>query len=97
VLGAKDDAAIKKLFQGDDFALQAIEKTLLKDHDKNVDDAFVEVYKKLRDGDMATAENAKEFVNSIFDKERYDLSPSGRHFFNKRFGKGTNQRPRDGS
>jgi DNA-directed RNA polymerase subunit beta len=88
VLGAKDDAAIKKLFQGDDFALQAIEKTLLKDHDKNVDDAFVEVYKKLRDGDMATAENAKEFVNSIFDKERYDLSPSGRHFFNKRFGKG---------
>lgn len=86
VLGAKDDAAVKKLFAENEFGLQAIEKTLLKDHDKSSDDAFVEIYKKLRDGDMATAENAREFVNSIFDAERYDLSPVGRFRFNKRFG-----------
>ena len=49
--------------------------------------SFFEIHKKLRDGDLATAENAKEFVMSIFDAERYDLSPVGRYRFNKRFGK----------
>ncbi|MEQ1561153.1 MAG: DNA-directed RNA polymerase subunit beta [Nitrospira sp.] len=87
VMGAKDDSAIKKLFEGDAFATTSIEKTLLKDHGKTVDEAFIEIHKRLRDGDMATAENAREFVNSIFDTERYDLSPVGRHMFNKRFGK----------
>ena len=87
VLGAKDDASIKKLFAGDEFATASIEKTLIKDKDKTVDEAFIDIHKRLRDGDLATAENAKEFVNSIFDAERYDLSPVGRHMFNKRFGK----------
>ncbi len=85
VLGAKDDAAIKKLFAGDPFGLTSIEKTLAKDHGKSTDDAFIEIHKRLRDGDLATAENAREFVMSIFDPERYDLSPVGRHMFNKRF------------
>jgi DNA-directed RNA polymerase subunit beta len=83
--GAKDDEAIKALFKGDAFGLQAIERTLVKDHGKTVDEAFIEIHKRLRDGDLATAENAKEFVNSIFDAERYDLSPVGRYRFNKRF------------
>ena len=87
VLGAKDDEAIKKLFVGDAFAMNAIEKTLLKDHGKSTDEAFIEIHKRLRDGDLATAENAREFVTSIFDGERYDLSPVGRYRFNKRFEK----------
>ncbi len=87
VLGAKDDAAIKKLFADNAFATEAITKTLLKDHDKTIEDAYIEIHKRLRDGDLATAENAKEFVNSIFESERYDLSPVGRFRFNKRFGK----------
>ena len=85
VLGVKDDEAIKKLFDGDEFGKASIEKTLLKDHTKTVDEAYIDIHKRLRDGDLATAENAKEFVNSIFDPERYDLSPVGRHRFNKRF------------
>ena len=87
VLGAKDDEAVKKLFAGDKFALASIEKTLLKDHGKSIDEAFIEIHKKLRDGDLATAENAREFISSIFDEERYDLSPVGRYRFNKRFNK----------
>jgi len=87
VLGAKDDESIKKLFSGDEFAAVAIDKTLLKDHGKSIEDAYIEIHKRLRDGDLATAENAKEFVNSIFESERYDLSPVGRFRFNKRFGK----------
>ncbi|MES3004548.1 MAG: DNA-directed RNA polymerase subunit beta [Patescibacteria group bacterium] len=87
VFGAKNDEEIKKLFQNDAFATKIIEKTLTKDHGKTMDEAFVDIYKRLRDGDLATAENAKEFVQSIFHVERYDLSPVGRYRFNKRFGK----------
>ncbi|HRH26732.1 MAG TPA: DNA-directed RNA polymerase subunit beta [Parcubacteria group bacterium] len=86
VLGVKDDEEIKKLFAKDEFAKASIEKTLAKDHTKTIDEAYIDIHKRLRDGDLATAENAKEFVNSIFDPERYDLSPVGRHRFNKRFG-----------
>ncbi len=87
VLGAKNDTEIKKLFVDDAFGLASIEKTLLKDKDKSIDEAFIEVHKRLRDGDLATADNAREFVTSIFESERYDLSPVGRYRFNKRFGK----------
>ncbi len=87
VLGAKDDTAIKKLFAHDPFATASIEKTLLKDHSKSVEDAYIDIHKRLRDGDLATADNAREFINSIFGAERYDLSPVGRHMFNKRFSK----------
>ncbi|MEI6842976.1 MAG: DNA-directed RNA polymerase subunit beta [bacterium] len=87
VLGAHTDADILKLFTENEFAKTAIEKTLAKDHAKTADDSFVEIYKRLRDGDLATADNAKDFVTALFDKERYDLSRVGRFRFNKRFGK----------
>ncbi len=87
VLGADTDAKILELFKDDSLAKTAIEKTLLKDHNKTVDDAYIDIHKRLRDGDLATAENAREFINAIFNSERYDLSPVGRYRFNKRFGK----------
>ena len=66
---------------------EAIEACLAKDVAKTLNDAYIEIYKRLRDGDMATADNAKEFINSLFTPERYDLSPVGRYRFNKRFEK----------
>ena len=86
-LGAHTDTDIKKLFSSDPVASSAIEKILAKDHAKTVEDAWVEIYKRLRDGDLAASENAKEFFISMFDKERYDLSRVGRYRFNKRFAK----------
>jgi hypothetical protein len=48
---------------------------------------MLNLYKKVRDGDLGfSADNAKEYFNSIFSKERYDFSLVGRHRFNKRFG-----------
>jgi hypothetical protein len=35
---------------------------------------------------LATLENAKEFVGSILNEERYDFSKVGRFKFNNRFG-----------
>jgi len=87
-LGAADNDAVLKLFSKDEVAAKVIEATLAKDLAKTPDESFVEIHKKLRDGDLATPENARGFVNSIFAKEKYDLSEVGRFKFNKRFGKG---------
>ncbi|MEI6420325.1 MAG: DNA-directed RNA polymerase subunit beta, partial [bacterium] len=86
VFGLKNNEEILKLFVDDEMATKAIEATLAKDHAKTPDEAFVEIHKKLRDGDMASPENAREYINSIFDVERYDISKVGRFKFNKRFG-----------
>ncbi len=75
-----------------DIEQEVIKKTLSKDHSKNLEEAYVEVYKRLRDGDMASAENAKEFIDSVFSKEKYDLSDVGRFRFNSRFEKPTTEK-----
>ena len=87
VLGADTNEKIVHLFAGNPEAKSCIEKTLAKDHTKTADEAFIEIHKKLRDGDLATAENAREFITTIFGPDRYDLSKVGRFRFNKRFGK----------
>ena len=91
VLGGKDNTmtneGILELFNGNPEAKKAIEVTLSKDHAKSQDESFIEIHKRLRDGDLATVENAREFVGSIFGAERYDLSRVGRLSFNKRFEK----------
>jgi DNA-directed RNA polymerase subunit beta len=89
VLGVTKEADMLKLFKGVPHAEDYLKKTLEKDPAKSVDDSYIEIYKRLRDGDLATVENAKEFVNSIFSPERYDLSEIGRHHFNERFGLAT--------
>lgn len=89
ILGLRTDAEIVAAFDRDPDAKNVITATLAKDVAKTVDDAYIEVYRRLRDGDLATSDHAKEFVNSLFSKEKYDLSEVGRFKFNRRFGKGT--------
>ncbi len=85
VFGAKENDDILDLFKGDEQTLDVINKTLQDDPVKSVDDAYIEIYKQLREGDVATADRAKEFVDSLFDEARYSLSEVGRYHFNKRF------------
>ncbi len=64
-----------------------MESTVAKDVAKNEDEGNIEVYKRIRPGDLATADNAKSLIHSMFFKfERYDLGPVGRYKFNQRFG-----------
>ena len=84
--GAASNDKILALFDGHPEAKHFIEKTLAKDHTTSVDEACIEIHRRLRDGDLAAADNAREFVQSIFDKDRYDLSRVGRFRFNNRFG-----------
>lgn len=87
VMGAETDEDILSLFKGDEAATEYMKNTLEKDPAKNVEDAYVEVYKKLREGDIVSFSNAKEYIDSLFDEERYDISEVGRYRFNQRFGK----------
>ena len=66
---------------------ETIEACFAKGSSEALNDSYIEIYKRLRDGDMATADNAKEFIDSLFTTERYDISPVGRFRFNKRFNK----------
>lgn len=84
--GAETDSEIMDLFKDNKEAKEYIEKSLAKDHAKTADSAFIEIYRRLRDGDLATADNAREFFKNLFDVERYDLQKVGRFRFNSRFG-----------
>ena len=51
------------------------------------DASLIEIYKRVRPGDPATAETARSyFENSFFSGRRYDLSRVGRHKLNRKLG-----------
>jgi DNA-directed RNA polymerase subunit beta len=87
VLGAKTNEDIQNLFKGNPEMKKVIDLTLAKDHAKTVDEAYIEIYKRLRDGDLATVDNAKTFIQALLEPNRYDISRVGRFRFNKRFEK----------
>jgi DNA-directed RNA polymerase beta' subunit len=92
VLGARFDSDLKSLFGSTPHGKRWIESALEKDPAKTVDEAYVEIHKRLRDGDLATAANAREYIDSIFSPERYDLSRVGRYRFNQRFNKSLDEK-----
>jgi DNA-directed RNA polymerase subunit beta len=73
ILGAETNEQILEIFKENEEAKKVIEFTLTKDHAKTTDESFIEIHKRLRDGDLATAENAREFIGDIFKSDRYDL------------------------
>ena len=51
------------------------------------DESLIEIYKRVRPGDPATAETARSyFESSFFSGRRYDLSRVGRHKLNRKLG-----------
>lgn len=86
VFGKCGDKEIFDAVKGNADLRRYIEKTLVKDPAKTLDDSYIEIYRRLRDGDITTTQNAKELIDAMFQKDRYDLSAVGRFRFNKRFG-----------
>ncbi|MCH8049140.1 DNA-directed RNA polymerase subunit beta [Patescibacteria group bacterium] len=65
-----------------------IETTLQKDAATNEEEGLKEIYKRIRPGDLATADNARQLIHSMFfNFDRYDLGAVGRYKFNLRFAK----------
>ena len=92
VFGGGVGDAVLKHFEKDPLAMEAIKATLVHDEAKSVEEAYVEIHRRMRDGDLATPENAKNFVQSLFSAERYDLGRVGRARLNKRFGLPTTEK-----
>ena len=88
--GTRED--LLKSFKGNDAAIAAITATLAHDTAQTPEEAYMEIHRRMRDGDLATAENAKQYVNALFTPERYDLSKVGRHRLNARFELGTSEK-----
>jgi len=62
-----------------------IEATLGKDASKTQGEGFMEVYKRIRPGDLASVENAKQMIEAMFfNFERYDFGKVGRYRLNQR-------------
>ena len=62
-----------------------IKETLQKDPITSQDEALIEIYKKLRPGELPTADAARNLFNGLFfDPRRYDLAKVGRYKFNKK-------------
>ncbi len=80
-LGLASNDMIRELF-GEDERLAA---TLEVDDTKSVEEALVEVYKKLRPSEPVTIEGAKSYLEQLFfDAHRYDISRVGRYKYNKK-------------
>ncbi|MBQ2638702.1 DNA-directed RNA polymerase subunit beta [Candidatus Saccharibacteria bacterium] len=86
-LGMKEDEIKKNFEKVDNGPVKYIEDTFSKDTSSSQATALLEVYRRLRPGDLATVENAKSMVErTFFDYKRYDYSMVGRFKMNQRLG-----------
>jgi len=87
-LGHNKTSEIKSLFADIDTGdVKYIDATLEKDPAHGTNEALIEVYRRLRPGDLATVDNAKSMIERMFfDFKRFDYSRVGRFKLNQRLG-----------
>lgn len=80
------DAQMRDAFKHVDQGKQSyFEMTLDKDVAKGANEALIEVYRRLRPGDLATVDNARSLIENMFyNFKRFDFSRVGRYKINKR-------------
>jgi len=87
-LGHSKTSEIKSLFEDiDNGEIKYIDATLDKDPARGSNEALIEVYRRLRPGDLATVDNARTMIERMFfDFKRFDYSRVGRYKLNQRLG-----------
>lgn len=84
--GYSSNEEIFNLFADNPEAKEFIEATINKDASENEEEGLIEVYKRIRPGDLAAPDNAKQLIdNMFFNFSRYDFSAVGRYKLNQRF------------
>jgi len=64
---------------------ESIRNTLEKDNTTSVDEAFIDIYRKLRPGEPPTPDSARQLLeNLFFNPKRYDMAKVGRHKVSKK-------------
>jgi DNA-directed RNA polymerase subunit beta len=87
VFGLETNDQILEAFKGNEIALEQVKATLAKDTSNTKERAYVDIYKRIRDGEVASPDALVEYFEAIFGDGLYDLSEVGRYHFNKRFGR----------
>ncbi|MFA5127071.1 MAG: DNA-directed RNA polymerase subunit beta [Patescibacteria group bacterium] len=88
-LGKPNNEEILQLFADVDIhpEVRFIKSTLEKDISHDEAEGLREVYRRIRPGDLATTDNARSLIHSMFfDFDRYDFGRVGRYKINARFG-----------
>lgn len=85
-LGYNKTSEIKDLFADVDAGeVKHLDATLEKDPARGTNEALIEVYRRLRPGDLATVDNARSMIERMFfDFKRFDYSRVGRYKINQR-------------
>ncbi len=85
IFGGSSNEDLQKIFEDSDSSAVKHVKQTLKKSSATMDESYLEIYKRLRPGDLATAENAKSLIDAMFNRlDRYDLSNVGRFKLNQR-------------
>jgi DNA-directed RNA polymerase subunit beta len=80
-LGHGSNGQILELFDDD----ENVRLTLERDNTESVEEALVEIYKRLRPGEPPTVDSARSLLETLFfDSKRYDLAKVGRYKLNKK-------------
>ena len=80
-IGLNDNKTIAEVFDND----PTIFNTLAKDTTYDQISGLIEIYKRLRPGEIPTDESVKKTLDDLlFDNKRYDLAKVGRYKFNKK-------------
>jgi DNA-directed RNA polymerase subunit beta len=86
VFGHETDQKILDLFKDVTKDKDYILSTLEKDTARTLEDAYQSIYRKIRPGDLATPENAKQLIDGLFfDFKKYDMGHIARYKMNRRF------------
>ncbi len=88
-LGYGADRELVSLFRdvNTDSERDYIKATFEKDPAKSTEEGLIEVYKKIRPGDLATVDNARQILETkLFNFRHYDLGRVGRYKMNQRLG-----------
>ena len=84
-LGMTETAMRETFAHVDSGTSSYLDATLAKDPTRGQNDALIEVYRRLRPGDLATVDNAKTLIENMFyNFKRFDFSRVGRYKINKR-------------
>ena len=80
-LGFGSDSAITDIFDDD----RMIAATIEKDTAKSEQDGLIELYRRLRPGEVPTDDSVRQHLHNLFfDPRRYDVVKVGRYKFNKK-------------
>src|SRR5690606_34751659 len=84
-VGESDEELLNLILDPDGNPYVSIANTLEKDTTETAEDAFIDIYRKLRPGEPPTPDSARQLLeNLFFNPKRYDMAKVGRHKVSKK-------------